>query len=172
MSIHQRLCGKTRHGIIIPCWLRPKASEIYSSCVSEIYNSWISWSQSNASSKNRQFLTRGSSICTMGHFASRNMQQNFCILLVIQLLISTWYRRHKMEPILLTCTTCDSEFQMGPGVYTGKWIPLYQMHVCNSCHYGNCDGFAPHYDSRILKHLKDNGIPIPARNARGFLPPN
>ena len=75
-----------------------------------------------------------------------------------------------MDPIIVKCTTCDSEFQMGPNAYAGKWLPLYQMHVCSSCHSGNLDGFSIHYDIRIIKHLKDNGLPVPKRNERGYLP--
>ena len=79
-------------------------------------------------------------------------------------------RGNEMDPIIVKCTTCDSEFQMGPNAYAGKWLPLYQMHVCSSCHSGNLDGFSIHYDIRIIKHLKDNGLPVPKRNERGYLP--
>ena len=85
MSLYIVSAANFRESILGFTEIGQSFSEIYSSCVSEICRSWISWSQSNTSSKNRHFLTRASSICTMGHFASRNMQKNFCILLVIPL---------------------------------------------------------------------------------------
>lgn len=68
------------------------------------------------------------------------------------------------------CDLCNKEFQFGPHMYDGKHIPRYQITVCMSCWNGNWDGWAPDLEARLISHLKNKGLPIPERNAKGWLP--
>ncbi len=72
--------------------------------------------------------------------------------------------------IMDTCFMCGSPFQMGPHLYEGEFIRHYQVSICSTCYKGNWDGWAPHYEHRLVAHLKKNGLPIPERNAKGWLP--
>jgi len=71
---------------------------------------------------------------------------------------------------MVRCLCCDSEFQFGPHTYHGKHIAGYNMTVCNSCYSGNWDEWAPHYEGKIVTHLRSLGVAPPARNASGWLP--
>jgi hypothetical protein len=44
------------------------------------------------------------------------------------------------------------------------------MTVCRICYDGNWDGWGRMLEPRILKHLKDQGVPAPDRNGEGWLP--
>jgi hypothetical protein len=74
------------------------------------------------------------------------------------------------DPLQDICFICNSEFRMGGGVYNGHYIRRYQISVCDPCWAGNWDGWAPIHEGRLLAHLKEKGIPIPKRNAGGWLP--
>lgn len=74
------------------------------------------------------------------------------------------------EKIMCSCSLCGRQFQFGPHRYDGKHIPRYQITVCMSCWDGNWDGWAPHLEERLIAHLQQKGIPIPERNAKGWLP--
>jgi hypothetical protein len=75
-----------------------------------------------------------------------------------------------LPKIKVKCLLCDAEFQMGPDMYGGHWIPRYKMHVCSSCYQSNWDGYANQYDARILANLKSEQLDVPPRNSRGYLP--
>lgn len=68
------------------------------------------------------------------------------------------------------CFMCDTEFQMGPHVYNGRYIKRYNISVCSACYTASWDGWAPHYEERLIAHLKEKGLPIPERNEKGKLP--
>jgi hypothetical protein len=72
--------------------------------------------------------------------------------------------------VMLSCDLCGSSFQMGPHVYDGKHIARYQITVCRACWLGNWDGWAPQYEKRLLSLLTERGLPVPARNEKGWLP--
>jgi hypothetical protein len=74
------------------------------------------------------------------------------------------------DKFMFKCATCGQEYQMGPHQYDGKHVSLYQITVCTTCYEGNWDGWAPHYEERLIAHLKDKGLPIPRRNDKGWLP--
>ena len=74
------------------------------------------------------------------------------------------------DKIMRTCPLCYREYQFGPHRYDGTAIPRYQITVCNTCYRSNWDGWAPHYESQLIDHLKANNLPIPKRNAKGWLP--
>ena len=65
---------------------------------------------------------------------------------------------------------CGLKFQMGPHVYDGKYISHYKISVCKGCWDGNWDGWAPEFEKKLLAHLKTEGISIPDRNEKGWLP--
>lgn len=75
-----------------------------------------------------------------------------------------------LEKIMCSCSLCGNHFQFGPHRYDGKHISRYQITVCMSCWNGNWDGWAPHLEERLIAHLQQKGIPIPERNAKGWLP--
>lgn len=67
------------------------------------------------------------------------------------------------------CFFCGREFQFGPGRYAGKWLSWFQLMVCETCYRGNWDGWAPHYENKLVPHLTKLGIDIPPRNEQGFM---
>ena len=74
------------------------------------------------------------------------------------------------EKFMFTCDLCGGSYQMGRHKYDGKQIPRYKLGVCSMCYEGNWDGWAPHYESKILLHLKEKNLPVPERNDNGLLP--
>lgn len=69
-----------------------------------------------------------------------------------------------------TCEICGRRFQFGPHVYNGQRIPAYEITVCKVCFDGNWDGWGMRAEPVLIAHLKSRGIPIPERNAQGFIP--
>jgi len=39
-----------------------------------------------------------------------------------------------------------------------------------TCWEANWDGWAPHLEAKVTARLKAKGLPLPARNAKGWLP--
>jgi hypothetical protein len=72
--------------------------------------------------------------------------------------------------VMYCCEVCGQQFQFGPHVYNGRLIRTYQIMVCNGCYAGNWDGWAPHFEATVTRKLTEQGLPIPARNAKGWLP--
>ena len=72
--------------------------------------------------------------------------------------------------ILIKCFICDKQFQFGNHHYEGHPSPKYDIMVCNSCWQGNWDGWASQYEEKLLSHLKNNNLPEPQRNSKGWLP--
>ncbi len=68
------------------------------------------------------------------------------------------------------CDLCGSEFQMGAHRYDGKRAPRYDIVVCLPCYEANGDGWNPRYEEFLISHLKEKGLPIPEKNAKGFFP--
>ncbi|RLB11107.1 MAG: hypothetical protein DRG39_04810 [Deltaproteobacteria bacterium] len=68
------------------------------------------------------------------------------------------------------CFICNGKFQFGPHRYDGKYISKYNIIVCRNCYNANWDGWAPDYEEKLILHLKKEGLPIPERNEKGFLP--
>lgn len=81
-------------------------------------------------------------------------------------------RTHSPDPnaVMVRCFIHGGDFQFGPHRYAGKHIPRYQITVCETCYQANWDGWAPHYEARILGHLATQGLPVPERNTDGLLP--
>lgn len=76
-----------------------------------------------------------------------------------------------MEKIMFNCDVCGTTYQHGPHRYQGHKLNLYgDLFVCDSCWQVNHDGWAPHYEKVLLAHLQKEGLPVPQRNAKGFLP--
>jgi hypothetical protein len=71
---------------------------------------------------------------------------------------------------MVKCEVCTSSFQFGPHLYDGKHIPAYGISVCSGCYAGNWDGWAPQFEEAVTVHLRAKGLPIPKRNAKGWLP--
>lgn len=71
---------------------------------------------------------------------------------------------------MFNCDLCGDSYQMGKDLYEGKQIPLYNIGVCKSCYEFNADGWASDHEEKILEHLKEKGLPVPARNEKGYFP--
>ena len=69
-----------------------------------------------------------------------------------------------------TCFICEERYPMGPHQYDIKLNKLYEFSTCLTCLSNNHDGWAPLYEEKILQYLKDNNIPTPERNEKGWLP--
>ena len=75
------------------------------------------------------------------------------------------------EPkFMQTCEVCGGGFQFGPHIYDGHYISAYRLRVCSGCYRGNWDGWAPHFEDAVTKHLRAAGDPLPERNSKGLLP--
>ena len=74
------------------------------------------------------------------------------------------------DRMMVTCDVCEQSFQFGPHRYDGKRNTTYDIMVCRTCHDGNHDGWAPHFEGRVTKRLVEEGLNLPNRNAKGFLP--
>lgn len=68
------------------------------------------------------------------------------------------------------CFICGNKFQYEEHKYDGKWIAKYNIEVCMPCWTGNWDGWPGQRAERIIKHLKEEGLPVPPMNAKGWLP--
>ena len=74
------------------------------------------------------------------------------------------------KKVTYTCDACGNSFQFGPGLYNGKRNQTYDIMVCLTCHNGNWDGWAPKFEAAVTRRLKEKGLPLPQRNAKGWLP--
>jgi hypothetical protein len=75
-----------------------------------------------------------------------------------------------VELNMIQCGLCGTSFPFGPHRYDGKYLPHYELHVCRTCLDSNWDGIASHHEEKLVAHLKNRGIPLPARNANGGYP--
>ncbi len=74
------------------------------------------------------------------------------------------------EMAKFTCGICGRKHQMGPHAYEGTFVPRYQIQVCQICYSANWDGWGPDAERKLIPHLTANGLPIPQRNSKGWLP--
>ena len=68
------------------------------------------------------------------------------------------------DRFMFTCPLCGNEYQHGPHLYEGHNLKLYGIWVCNNCYEFNWDGWTSHNEEKLLKILKENGLPTPERN--------
>lgn len=71
---------------------------------------------------------------------------------------------------MYSCDVCGGQFQIGPHVYDGRYIQAYRIKACNGCCRGNWDGWAPQFEAAVTANLVREGLPLPKRNAKGWLP--
>lgn len=77
------------------------------------------------------------------------------------------------DKFMFKCDVCGAMYQHGPHRYEGHKLKLYgNIFCCDSCWQGNWDGWAPHYEKMLLDHLRQKNLPVPERNAKGWLPRN
>lgn len=67
------------------------------------------------------------------------------------------------------CFTCEGRFQHEEHIY-GRYIERYQIEVCSTCWQFNWDGWPSDRAEKIIKHLKEKGLPVPPMNTKGWLP--
>lgn len=69
------------------------------------------------------------------------------------------------------CFFCAAPFEFGDDhQYRGKHLSRYMIDVCYGCYNGNWDGWAAHWEAKLVPHLVARGLAIPARNSDGLLP--
>jgi hypothetical protein len=69
-----------------------------------------------------------------------------------------------------TCFSCGTSFVFGMNQYDGHYVPRYKISVCRICYQGNWDGWSPGVEAKLRPHLAAEGLPIPDRNAKDWLP--
>lgn len=75
------------------------------------------------------------------------------------------------EKFIFKCDVCGRPYQHGSGRYEGHRLELYGgVFCCDSCWQGNWDGWTPQNEHVLLEHLKQKNLPVPERNAKGWLP--
>jgi len=75
------------------------------------------------------------------------------------------------QTFMFQCAVCGSRYQHGPHRYEGHALKLYgKIFCCDICWRGNHDGWAPDHERVLLGVLKEKGLSVPARNAKGLLP--
>jgi len=71
---------------------------------------------------------------------------------------------------VIHCQMCSAEFLVGRQGHDGRYIPAYDLHVCDSCYDCNVIGWSPLYETKLLQHIKQKSITTPKRNEKGLLP--
>jgi hypothetical protein len=74
------------------------------------------------------------------------------------------------EKFMFNCELCRVPYQHGPHIYEGRKWQRYNIMVCRTCDSSNWDGIAPLLESRFEALLREKGIALPARNAKGWYP--
>jgi hypothetical protein len=75
------------------------------------------------------------------------------------------------DRFMFKCGLCGRSYQHGPHRYEGHRLKPYgNLFACDPCWQGNHDGWAPHYEPVLLAELQRQGLAVPPRNAKGFLP--
>lgn len=59
---------------------------------------------------------------------------------------------------------------MSHSVFDGKKLAQYELISCDTCYWANRDGWAPKHEAVLLASLEAHGLPVPERNAKGWLP--
>ena len=79
--------------------------------------------------------------------------------------------------LMFRCFFCRNKFERDDHLYHGnltgyhgKYVGRYMIEVCDECYAGNSDGWTPPFESPLLAHLTEKGLPIPDRNKEGRLP--
>lgn len=74
------------------------------------------------------------------------------------------------EPQRIPCDLCGKHVRHSHHHYEGRVIPRYQLFVCKTCYEGNWDGWGPAHEPVLIDHLAKKGLPMPARNEKGYFP--
>lgn len=77
---------------------------------------------------------------------------------------------HGMVPYKVKCDICGLVHYQGSGVYPLRKVSGYEVVCCNACYEGNCDGWNPCHEPKLLARLAEIGIDAPCRNKDGWLP--
>jgi hypothetical protein len=70
----------------------------------------------------------------------------------------------------ITCDVCGNDVRYEPHRYNARRNQTYDIMVCDICYQANWDGWAPQYEDRVTRKLKERGVPLPQRNEHGLLP--
>lgn len=81
-----------------------------------------------------------------------------------------WLLAHGGIAQEVKCDICGGKLYQGMGHYPLRKVSGYELFCCSGCYGGNCDGWNPRYEAKLLAHLKANGIKPPPRNEKGWLP--
>jgi hypothetical protein len=72
--------------------------------------------------------------------------------------------------LMIPCFVCSNDFQFSDHLYAGRHIDAYNINVCDGCCATNLDGWGPYAEKRLLAHLNAEGLPVPERNEKDWLP--
>jgi hypothetical protein len=72
------------------------------------------------------------------------------------------------EKIMVRCSLCGKEAQMGPHVYEIRNVEDWGIQACDECVKSNWDGLLPERNSELISHLNSKAVPIKL-NANGWL---
>jgi hypothetical protein len=67
------------------------------------------------------------------------------------------------------CFFCGQHFAFGGGRYDGSYVRQLKVTVCRACQSSNWDGLNPRDETKLIEHLKGEGLPPPRRGANGLL---
>lgn len=73
--------------------------------------------------------------------------------------------------VLVRCFVCRAEFEFAPRVFAGKLnMRGCGVTVCDACCKVSWEGWNPHAEELLVRHLRNKGVDVPGRNAAGLLP--
>lgn len=73
------------------------------------------------------------------------------------------------EPAFIErCFLCQTPFQYGPHIYSGRPVKAWDVMACNRCLDANWDGIVPSRHPRLIAHLEERGVEI-RLNAKGWI---
>lgn len=72
------------------------------------------------------------------------------------------------DKILYECILGHHWFQLGPHIYEGRRIKVWDVEICDRCAAANWDGIMLDRHPDLAEHLKTKSIPI-TLNSKGWL---
>ncbi|KQS55917.1 hypothetical protein ASG17_07655 [Brevundimonas sp. Leaf363] len=63
---------------------------------------------------------------------------------------------------------CERPLKMGPGMYEGRAVNVWDILVCDRCYRGNEDGIVTSRHPKLIAHLERSDLPYKL-NEEGYL---
>ncbi|HAU1146917.1 TPA: hypothetical protein JBI13_15350 [Legionella pneumophila] len=68
------------------------------------------------------------------------------------------------------CFFCNLIFKYGRHHYLGKYLPKYQITVCDRCYNENPKGWNSEAQKKLFSYLESKGLSIPNVDEKGLIP--